>query len=95
LLKYTAQRIKADLSLFHPNVLEHFLVKAKDRRYQFWERNSLSVDLYTRQVFDQKLSYIHWNPVKAGLCKLPSDYRFSSANYYQWGIDEFGLLPQT
>ncbi|MEO6833473.1 MAG: transposase, partial [Chitinophagaceae bacterium] len=38
-LKYTAQQIKADLSLNHPLVLEHFRVDASDRIYQFWERN--------------------------------------------------------
>jgi putative transposase len=62
-LKYTAQQIKSDLSIHHPLVLERFKVKAKDRQYQFWEHNLLSVDLYTHEVFLQKLEYIHWNPI--------------------------------
>lgn len=37
-LKYTAQRIKADLEKNHPKALPLFLVNAKDRRYQIWER---------------------------------------------------------
>lgn len=41
-LKFTAQRIKADLLANHPQVLAHFKVAAKDRAYQFWERNPLS-----------------------------------------------------
>ena len=32
-----------------------FLVDAKDRQYQFWERNSLSIDLWAEEVFIQKL----------------------------------------
>lgn len=44
-LKYTAQRIKKDLEKNHPAVLPHFKVDAKDREYQFWERNALSVEL--------------------------------------------------
>jgi putative transposase len=33
-MKYTAQQIKFDLHKFHPLVLEHFKVEAKDRQYQ-------------------------------------------------------------
>src|SRR5258708_35722646 len=32
-LKYTAQRIKADLKRNHPKILSQFLVNAKDRQY--------------------------------------------------------------
>ena len=91
-LKYTAQQIKFDLIEHHPLVLERFRVDAKDRTYQFWERNSLGVDLYTHAVFMQKLNYIHWNPVKAGLCTLPEEYYYSSAKFYWTGVDEFNML---
>jgi REP element-mobilizing transposase RayT len=91
-MKFTAQQIKFDLIKNHPLVLAQFKVNAKDREYQFWERNSLAIDLYTHDVFMQKLDYIHWNPVKAGLCNLPEEYYFSSAKYYHTGIDDFGIL---
>ena len=61
-LKFTAQQIKSDLSVHHPRVLEHFYVNAADRKYQIWERNPLSIDLFTHAVFMLKLEYIHWNP---------------------------------
>jgi len=91
-LKFTAQRIKADLKSNHPKVLALFKVNTKDREYQFWERNSLSVELKTISVYEQKLDYIHWNPVKAGLCKLPEDYKYSSAKFYEKGLDDFGFI---
>ena len=50
-LKYIAQRIKADLEKNHSKVLEHFKVNAKDRKYQFWERNALSTELRTAKFF--------------------------------------------
>jgi hypothetical protein len=28
-----------------------------------------------------------WNPVKAGFCKLPEEYKHSSAPLYETGID--------
>jgi putative transposase len=66
LLIYTAQKIKQDLEVNHPFVLPHFEVNAKDRKYHFWERNSLGIDLYSDKVFNQKLGYIPYNPVSAG-----------------------------
>ena len=91
-LKFTAQQIKSDLSIHHPLVLEKFTVNAKDRMHQFWERNPLSIDLYTSDVFLQKLEYIHWKPVKADLCSFPEEYQYSSAGFYHTGIDNFGFL---
>lgn len=67
-----------DLQINHPKVLECFKVVAKDRKYQFWERNALSEELRRREVFAQNLDYIHWNFVKGGLCNLPEDYNYSS-----------------
>ena len=92
LLKYTAQKIKTDLQKNHPKVLSLFKVKSKDRQYQFWERNALSTELSTAKVFAQKLNYIHNNPVKAGLCTLPEEYRFSSASLYELNKTEWEFL---
>ena len=91
-LKYTAQKIKRDLQKNHPSVLSHFKVKAKDRRYQFWERNALSIELSTEKLFQQKLNYIHNNPVSAGLCMLPEHYRYSSASLYELNKTEWEFL---
>jgi hypothetical protein len=91
-LKYTAQKIKHDLGQHHPAVLEHFTVDAADRDYQLWQRNPLSIELRTQKVFAQKLDYIHWNPVKAGICKFPEEFNYSSALFYETGKDNWGFL---
>ena len=65
-LKFTAQRIKKDMLRFHKESLRQFKVTAEDRNYQFWERNPLSVDLWSREILIQKLKYIYENPVRAG-----------------------------
>lgn len=62
-LKYTAQQIKFHLLEHDKAELETYKVKAADREYQFWERNPLSIELYSEKVFLQKLNYIHQNPV--------------------------------
>ena len=81
-MKYTAQMILNDIKLNHPKVLEHFYVDAKDRKYQIWERNPLSVEIHSNEVMLQKLNYIHNNPLKAGICSLAEDYIYSSASLY-------------
>ncbi len=81
-MKYTAQIILKELRNNHTQVLDLFKVNARDRMHQVWERNPLSVSLFNRNIFLQKLDYIHNNPVHAGLCKLPEDYKYSSGSFY-------------
>jgi putative transposase len=77
-MKFTAQMIIKDLRNNHPQVLEHFKVDLKDRKHQIWERNPLSVEIWTKEVMEQKLAYIHQNLVKAELCTFPEDYNSMS-----------------
>jgi putative transposase len=91
-LKFISGKIKADLKKNHPKVLPYFKSSQADRSYHFWERKSLCIELFTREVFNQKLEYIHNNPVKAGMCEKPEDYPYSSARFYFDGSDEFNML---
>ena len=88
-MKYTAQHLKYYLEKNDILFLEVFKVNKKDRMYQFWKRNALSVELFNEKAFYQKVEYIHFNPVKAGLCLNPQEYRSSSASFYENGIDNF------
>ena len=93
-LRFTAQQMKFKLLQTNKSKLENYRVNAKDREYQFWERNALSIDLWSEGVFMQKLEYIHNNPLqeKWRLVEFPEDYRYSSAGFYETGYDEFGIL---
>ena len=93
-LKFTAQQIKFKLKDSSNIFLEEFLVDLTDRKYQFWQRNALSVDLWSDAVFMQKLEYIHNNPLqpKWNLAQHPENYKYSSAMFYYSGKDEFNLL---
>lgn len=57
-----------------------------------WKRESLSVELWSEAVFLQKLNYIHDNPVAAGLVTNSYDYKYSSAKFYETGIDCYNML---
>jgi len=79
--KFTAQQLKFSLQS-SPAELETYKSMQSDRQYQFWERRPHIATMYNRTVFEQKLDYIHNNPVKAGLSDLPENYEFSSAGFY-------------
>lgn len=76
-LKYTAQQMKFMLASTNAKELEKYIVKASDRAYQFWERDALNIDLWSRPVFLQKLNYMHNNPAQPHwkLCQCPEEYR--------------------
>ena len=93
-MKFTGQTILRDLKSYHKEIHNSMYVGAKDRKYQFWERNPLSVPLYSQKVVEQKINYIHGNPIKPkwNLAAEPQDYKYSSAGFYYTGKDEFGIL---
>ena len=89
-IKHTSKEFKKMLE--KDGNLQVYEVNAIDRKYNFWQRDSLNTELFTEAVFHQKLNYIHYNPVKANLCILTEDYHFSSALFYEKGIDHFGFI---
>jgi REP element-mobilizing transposase RayT len=89
---YTAKNIKKKLAETNPGLLEEIKVNKYDRKYQIWKRESLSIELFTENTFMQKLHYIHENPVAAGFVMNAEDYTYSSAKFYELGIDEFGFI---
>jgi putative transposase len=93
--KFTAHQFKRSLLDSEPEKLSYFLSTQSDRTFQFWERNTLCIELFTDKVFDQKLDYIHFNPVTAGICDMPEDYLYSSASFYLNGKNECGILTHS
>ena len=94
LLKFTAHEFKKRLLKDNPSMLKLFAVKAHNKLYEFWQRDSLAIHLYSRQVAFQKLHYLHNNPLaeRWQLCISPENYHYSSARFYETGKDDFGFL---
>ena len=62
-------------------VLEYFGKRKKHNdKYAFWQQNNHPFDLFTNKMIDQKVDYIHNNPVEAGYVNEPQNYIYSSAN---------------
>lgn len=49
---------------------------------QFWQQNNKPIESWTLKVFEQKLDYIHNNPVETGSVTDPIDWKYSSARNY-------------
>jgi putative transposase len=92
--KFTAHQFRTYLLTNNSVLLKDYLSEKLDRNYQFWKRDPLAISLSTEAILIQKLDYIHFNPTieKWKLAVHPEDYRWSSANFYLTGIDEFGIL---
>jgi putative transposase len=50
--------------------------------FQFWQQHNKPIELFTKKVIQQKLDYIHNNPVVEGIVEQPEEYVYSSAKDY-------------
>jgi hypothetical protein len=62
-----------------------------NEQYQFWQHNYHPVELSNENMFQQRLHYLHDNPVRAGLVFQSEHYLYSSAADYLTGSK--GKLP--
>ena len=92
--KFTSHVFKKELIKHDPIVLESFLVNKADRQYQFWMRNALPIEIFSREMLEQKLTYLHMNPLQThwNLATDPNDYYHSSCSFYEQGDDKFRWL---
>jgi len=58
-------------------------------RHQFWRHDNKPIELWSNKVIDEKINYIHNNPVEEGLVYKAEEYIYSSAKDYS---GEKGLL---
>lgn len=93
-LKYTAHQFKKLLRTKPSAPLSKYAVDASNKKYEFWQRDPLAIELYSRSVMVQKLHYIHMNPLAPHwqLAIDPSDYYWSSASFYERGTNHFAFL---
>ena len=61
----------------------------KIKNYKFWQEGNDAEEIFLNDYFNQKLDYIHQNPVRAEFVNEAEDYRYSSAIDYAGGT---GLL---
>lgn len=66
---------------------------SNNKDFQFWQQHNHPIELSTNELLDQKLEYIHNNPIEAGFVESPEMWQYSSAkDYYGKGKGELDIL---
>ena len=65
--------------------LVHYAEKIGPNDPFFWQAKYYPLNVYSEEKVLEKLTYMHENPVRAGLVAKPCDWAFSSARYYEQG----------
>lgn len=93
-LSHTAHAFKRSLAKSNKAYLAEFKVLQIDREYNFWQQKSKSIELMSRKIAEQKLDYIHFNPVSKGwnLADTYVDYTYSSAAFYELDDGKYEFL---
>lgn len=91
--KYTGHEIMKELQATNPKLLaEKFTEQTRsDRLHKIWEIGIHPIGLESDKFLTQKMTYIHENPVKAGLVEDAVLWGYSSAKIWEKG--EKGILP--
>ena len=61
---------------------------------KIWQEGYHPIAIKSQEVFNQKLEYIHYNPVKKGFVEKPEDWKYSSAGNYILGDDSLIALDE-
>jgi len=54
----------------------------RQHTHAVWQKDPSVIDLTSPKFIRQKLNYLHLNPVRAGLCEHPADWKWSSYRAY-------------
>lgn len=58
----------------------------RNRGFQLWQQHNHPIELTTNEMMDQRLAYIHNNPVEAGFVDDPCAWIWSSCSDYEKGM---------
>ena len=58
----------------------HGSISSQKQEKQFWKHDNHPFYLYSNKMTQQKVDYIHFNPVEAGFVNEPQEWRLSSAS---------------
>jgi putative transposase len=56
-----------------------------NKGFKYWQEGSHPIELSDNQMMEQKLNYIHENPIVSGFVDRAEDYLYSSARDYTGG----------
>ncbi|WP_305909102.1 hypothetical protein Q9L42_007245 [Methylomarinum sp. Ch1-1] len=76
--RHTSKQFRLNLEVTEPRVLQLFVDHKS--KYQFWQNTNAPKKIENFHFYQQKLNYIHDNPVRKGYVRRPEYWLWSSAN---------------
>ncbi len=70
---------------------------SRNKYYQLWRHDNHAIEVFSNTVIDQKINYIHYNPVAEGIVSKQEYYVYSSATDYcgRKGLIEIELMESS
>jgi putative transposase len=95
--QYVTRNYAGDLNI----QAEINLSRKKRKEKNIWQRRYWEHCITDEKDYENHCNYIHYNPVKHGLCQKPSDWQYSSFHRFvkegmysqDWGINEVPTIP--
>lgn len=91
---YTSRKLREEISN-HPSEsrrewIQWMMEKAGKRNsnnndWQLWQQHNQPIELNDNKMLDQRLNYLHMNPVISGFVNEPEHWKYSSAIDYSGG----------
>ena len=93
-LKFTAHRFQKIIKAFNTKEYATYNVNESSRKQRYWKRDALAIQIINREMAQQKIEYIHNNPLQAHwkLASEPEAYYYSSAYDYVNDFSRFTFL---
>jgi REP element-mobilizing transposase RayT len=92
---FTSSQIAAELQKDNERLFLYIFEKAakkqsKRMRYKVWQDSFHPEAIYSEKWFNQKLQYLHNNPVRKGFVVKPEDWKYSSAR--NWVAEDDSVI---
>lgn len=95
--RHTATKIKnylSDLGQFSQLFWVKIFHNKERGQNKIWQEGYHPVSIKSKAFFEQKLEYIHHNPVKKGYVEKPEYWKYSSARNYLLGDDSLMVVDK-
>ena len=94
----TSKAIKAILLKNQSPLLEQLTVQERPGKFcfRFWQEGAgFDRNLFSSEAIEASINYIHTNPVKKGLCKRATEFKWSSSRFHLRDIEDPDLPKLT
>ena len=74
--------LRTEQHLMSLKKLQLAIPQKRNHTHAVWQKDPSVIDLWSPKFVRQKLNYLHLNPVRAGLCQHPAEWKWSSYRAY-------------